>query len=70
MAAQETERGARPEDAAALASSRRAVDEAALVIVQLLGLLPFRNVPRAVRMRATQWLHEQAQIMGPEDRQQ
>lgn len=68
MAAPDTDRSARPEEAAALASSRRAVDEAALVIVQLLALLAFRSVPRTVRMRATAWLHEQAQVMTPEDR--
>ena len=41
--------------------SRRALDEGAQIILLLLGLLPFRTVPKLVRMRAMAWLSEQAQ---------
>lgn len=41
--------------------TKRQLSEAAQIILLLMGQVPFINLPRPTRVRATAWLSEQAQ---------
>lgn len=48
-------------------TARRSLDEAAQLLLLLLGLIPFRAIPRTLRMRTMAWLQDHAQTTSPED---